>query len=379
MHSKRSARGASPEGGHLFVDNVRYLSMVSIVFIHCWAVVGAVGRSEPLQRDLVWTPLKFGTIGFFLISGFLLGDRLKTMNALEYLGRRMKRIFLPWLVWYLLFCAMCVLEIHHERRLGYTRGASELKLIGQQMYLCLFESAFWFVPNLLLGICVLLAFRRYLYSWGLGAALLAINLFYVANINMRWIPSRHSEALLGFVFYLWMGSYAAANRDTVTGWVARVPMSMMSGVTALAGLVAFGEARLLEGHAVDPLNTLRLSNQVFSVLFVLTLVKVGRPLWPRFLSVRRETFGVYLTHMIVLFAAIRVVLHFLHDGSRWRMSQGSALLLWVIVASATYWVSVMVTRVLAAVRVTRWTVGVVGKGIASLDGEREVEHTPLVA
>jgi surface polysaccharide O-acyltransferase-like enzyme len=378
MHSQGSIHKVNPERGLLFVDNVRFLSMLAIVSIHCWEVVGYVGTSTPLMTDAVWTPLKFGTIGFFLISGFLLGDRLKIVNSLEYLRRRIRRVFVPWGVWYLLYCVACVVQFHHDYKIQYRGGAEEFRLVGQQMYLCLFESAFWFVPNLLLGICVLLACRRYLYHWGLGVVLLAIDLFYVVNIYKRWVPSLHSEALLGFVFYLWLGSYVAAYRQRMLGWVARVPMSAMLGATAMAALVAFGEARVLKGRAVDPMNTLRLSNQVFSVLCVLTLVKLPRPLWPRLLKVRRETFGIYLTHMMVLVIALRVVRRLLHDGGWWLTSQGLLFLLWLIVAAATYVVSVGLTRMLAASRTTRWTVGVEGEMPEVLDDARRVVPTSLV-
>lgn len=50
-----------------------------------------------------------------------------------------------------------------------------------------------------------------------------------------------------------------------------------------------------------------MSNQIFSVLAVLGLMKLRRPTWPRFIDVRAHTFGLYLIHPVCIFVVARAV------------------------------------------------------------------------
>src|ERR1700722_7360052 len=81
------------ELNHLFVNNVRFWSMLSVIVVHSWYVFGSANSG--LDIALV-TPFKFATIGFFLISGFLLGERVDRRNPVEYFLRRFRRVFVPW-------------------------------------------------------------------------------------------------------------------------------------------------------------------------------------------------------------------------------------------------------------------------------------------
>jgi hypothetical protein len=83
-----------------FVSNVRFLSMVAIVWVHMEYLFGAAMRSPWMEiRVVLRQSMKFGSIGFFLISGFLLGEGLTRMNPRRYFDRRLKAVLLPWLFW----------------------------------------------------------------------------------------------------------------------------------------------------------------------------------------------------------------------------------------------------------------------------------------
>jgi peptidoglycan/LPS O-acetylase OafA/YrhL len=84
MHSDSNPMNAYLDGErHIFVDNVRFLSMIGIVAIHSATVVFVTGNVHPMLIAALLAPQKFGTIGFFLISGFLLGERLDRCRPLE--------------------------------------------------------------------------------------------------------------------------------------------------------------------------------------------------------------------------------------------------------------------------------------------------------
>jgi peptidoglycan/LPS O-acetylase OafA/YrhL len=84
MHSDSNPMNAYLDGErHIFVDNVRFLSMIGIVAIHSATVVFVTGNVHPMLIAALLAPQKFGTTGFFLISGFLLGERLDRCRPLE--------------------------------------------------------------------------------------------------------------------------------------------------------------------------------------------------------------------------------------------------------------------------------------------------------
>ena len=272
--------------------------MLAIITIHCSGTITTIGFNSKLGIALV-TPFKFATIGFFLISGFLLGERVDRRNPVEYFMRRFRRVFVPWLFWYGMMCTTVVAI--QELTGGNYVNRGIIWTACSLARAILINSSFWFVPNLLLGIATLLICRRYLYSLKLGIALLAVNLVYVVNIYTLWFRSGHGEALFGFVFYLWLGSYAAQNFERISHSLARIPTATLVATSLIAGIAAYWESNLLSTFGrSDPLNTLRLSNQVFSISMVLLIFKFDGSTWPRFIDVRRHTFGLYLSHSIVL-------------------------------------------------------------------------------
>jgi membrane-bound acyltransferase YfiQ involved in biofilm formation len=327
--------------------------MVSIVVIHSWYVFG----SDKSKFDLALvTPFKFATIGFFLISGFLLGERVDRRSPVEYFVRRFRRVFVPWSFWFGIMCAGLVVYQLAGHGVGHSNLGELLWMAFTTSRSTLYDTAFWFVPNLLLCIAILLMCRRYLYSLKLGLVLLACNLAYVANLYALWFPTTHTRARLGFVFYLWLGSYAAHNFEKVSKVLARIPVAVFVATSLITGIASYWESHLLGAlSGTDPLNTLRLSNQAFSISMVLLIFKFSRATWPRFIDVRRHTFGLYLTHSLVL-------QFFLHTFKYMRLGSSYAgevegVLLWLAVSVATYCCCLTVTIWLANRPSLQWMVG----------------------
>jgi membrane-bound acyltransferase YfiQ involved in biofilm formation len=358
------AEGKHPSGGrttYLFVDNVRFWSMAAIVAMHClfFAWTGV-----PMSRALIGmvTILKFGTVGFFVISGFLLGDRVQTDTPAAYLSRRVKKVFVPWMFWFAVMVGidLWLFHTHSGRQVGFGWSFQEIRVVGRQIGTTLFISSFWFVPNLLLGICVLLVFRRFLYRKQLGVVLLVVDLFYSVNIYGQWIESKHTEALLAFVFFLWLGSYASHRYAELQAWIETVRWGTLSGLAVLGVLMSFGEEMLLfHLHKPYPENTLRVSNQVMSILMLVGMAKAKHATWPSLIDVRRNTFGIYLTHWMILVGCWHIGAHVLpmmgttcvQIGLRGRLVFGLVLFI------ATYGTSLWVTRALAGTRRLAWMVG----------------------
>jgi membrane-bound acyltransferase YfiQ involved in biofilm formation len=349
---------------HLFVNNVRFLSMAGVVACHCIGasrLIPGISSSGWLLSGML-QPFKFGTIDFFLISGFLMNEGLTRGGPLEYLRRRLKRVLTPWLFWFSLFYVMLLTKyvMKGELRLHSLRG--NFLYLLDRLHICLFSSAYWFVPNLLLALCVLLLCRRLLRDLRFGCLLLALSLFYSLNIYAQWISvSTHTEALLGFVFYLWLGAWGARNMNAVASLVARISMPALIALAVITGMAAMCESNVLAALGfADTMDTLRISNQAYSVAIVLVIIKLRRAIWPRTWDVRASTFGIYLTHSIILSLLLKTPeLNVLRSlaGQTWGARAGMAICLSLGGFAATYGCSLFLTRWLLSRQGLCWMVG----------------------
>lgn len=299
-----------PAADYDFASNVRFLAMAAVVFVHCIIPsfrIAGIRPAATLERA-THQPLCFDVIGFFLVSGFLMEGSLKRRSPAEYFKRRIRRIVIPWLFWVSIFFAVLLAGdlLHGRLELAWREGAS---WIGHQFLFCLFSTAYWFVPNLLIALCILLACRRFLFDLRLGCVLLTLSLFYGVNIHAHWVPfQNHSEALLGFVFYLWLGAFAARNFAAIQTWIMRIPTIALLGLAALAGCAAFAESSVLcDAGNLYPMNTLRICNQAYAVLLVLAVFKLSGSAWLQVLKVRATTFGIYLIHPVMAMVVMSLI------------------------------------------------------------------------
>jgi hypothetical protein len=350
------------DGRFLFVDNVRFWCMVAVLSLHCTRVFTLLGYQNFVLTEYVCATLfKFGTIGFFLVSGFLLESNLATRAPWPILRKRLGKVFVPWIFWFLLTYVLFLLDDLLRQRAPFAPGFALGAALAGELTRIMTATSLWFVPNLFFGLCVLLAVRRLVDRMWFGVCLLAIDLFYVANIYGRWSTALHAEALFGFIFYLWLGHFAARRQQAFGRLVLRLRLWQW-GLAALgAGAAALGEARWL-AHlgADDPLNTLRPLNQIFSVLVVLGLCRLRRAAWPRWVDVPRQMFGVYLSHSIVVACVLTGTRHLL--DLRWMVpathSVGLRMLLWAVAAGVTGGAGWLLSRALADSRSLCWLLGV---------------------
>lgn len=364
MVASRELSGAD----HTFANNVRFFSMAAIIGLHSIGSYPAAVHLQVVPAPLFYLeqPLKFGTIAFFLVAGFLFGQRIDSCSPLEYFERRLRNVFIPWLVWFsLYFTVILGADLVHGRLANF--NFLRLFLTCRN---CLENSAFWFVPNLLFSLALLLLFRRFLKDFRTGIAFSVGSLFYAANIYGQWIPVSHTQALFGFVFYLWLGAWCAWHFPALEKRLARIPASAIAVLSLLTLTFALAESRLLCARgSIDPMNTLRISNQVFSVVMVLGIMKLRHAVWPRFVDVRKHTFGLYLTHTVclaVLTSALKRVLQHWGFPPMWRYGAES-LLAGLALFCLTYLGCLLAVRALLSNPRLRWTVGlpVGGKSLAA--------------
>ena len=332
--------------------------MVAIVLIHAVAQVNDDMGPIPLaQQSLMLQPFKFGTIGFFIISGFLVGDRLPASNPLSYLRRRASRLLPAWALWW----GLDTLDhtkrtLLHQYRAGL--GATAIfDTVRVAAFWVLTVTPVWFVPNLLVALTCVVMLRRWINDMRLGAFFLSLSIFYAVNVHARWIPTRHTEALFGFVFYLWLGAWCAQRKDRVLSWVQARSGGWLAFWTSAAAGVSLVESHVLQAmNNSDFSNVLRFSNQIYSVLIVILLVRIQRRTWPAFVNVAQTTYGIYHTHEIFLgfvgFVVTRIML-----ASRHVLGPVGIVLMSLIVAPGAYALSLQLTRLFASSPRWAWAVG----------------------
>ncbi len=230
------------DGRYVCADNLRFACILAIIVVHSsWILtVGATaGSAIGWFQFGVIAIAKFGTIGFFLISGFLLEKNLHARSSLELMERRIRKVFVPWALWFALTCALLSVAdvVRHKR--AFLPDTPWYLSIGTTAAHTFASTSFWFVPNLLLCLLLLLVFRRYLEKLWFGGVLLAISLFYSLNIYTQWIDAHHTRALFGFIFICGLGimlastSIASANfftrfRLDFFGWLLHFPLWRLS-------------------------------------------------------------------------------------------------------------------------------------------------------
>jgi hypothetical protein len=344
-----------------FIDTMRFLAMLGIVMEHASPFLGLKLTSVNDQIIQVFSLqfIKFGTIVFFILAGFLIGDKFNQYSTKQYLGRRLKTTLKPWIFWVsifilLFFIDQFVIYLKRGQAIGFT---DPLAFLIDRFHFILVQTSFWFIINFMICITVLLVFRRYMYSMIFGIVLGILSLFYAVNLYFDWIPTGHTTALLGFVFYLWLGVILHKYFDQFNGWVAERSFFTLSFWLIITFLLSCIESlNLLAEGSGDYLNTLRISNCIFSIASFLFLYKFCNFQWIEKLKPRTMTFGIHLVHHILIIIFLPMLLRPIKivykDLSGWALF-GLQLIIFALIYSITY----VIVYYMGKSKRIKWAVG----------------------
>lgn len=277
-----------------FVNDIRFWSMFAIVLEHCALLIFPTDHYNSLSILLVALIVqlcKFGTIAFFIISGFLLG-RMSINDKWGYFSRRVQAIGTPWVIWVSLQCLIglsYIFFIKHEK-------IKVLLYIGKSI----FFSAYWFVLIYFFTLMIfllLITFINRIYLLFIGCSLL-----YAINLYTNWFITNHTLAFFGYISYVFIGYKIYENYANVCKLLDKVPIGIIFIFVLFTYCLSIGEGYLLyyKLFSDDWLNTLRFSNQIYSILVFTFLLKLKNSWYPKSLNPRKNTFGVYLVHPILL-------------------------------------------------------------------------------
>ncbi len=280
--------------GYAFIDNARFLSMIAIVMRHCEQSLYDVTPAPALEAAII----QFRTFGvqlFFLSSGFLMADWLarRDNDVRGYCMTRLHQVAVPWLIWAGVYVVGDTLGFFIGPRHPIA-GITEA-VIGD-----IFYQAYWYVPILLISVAVLLSLRR---CWGSklqGVLFGLLSLLYGVNLYTRWFPTSHTIAVFAYLFPLWFGIWLCDNFQAVSGWANRVRWPPLLAIAFLAFCCTLVEDRFMAQIGIpDTYNALQISNQIYAFVALFVLIKLPARIAPSFVDVRKDTYGIYLTHQVV--------------------------------------------------------------------------------
>ncbi|MHA4893639.1 acyltransferase family protein [Pedobacter sp. PWIIR3] len=346
-----------------FVDTIRCLSMMGIVFEHT-EVFGAANYGSfytSFAQAAVMQFFKFATIAFFLIAGFLINHKFVDYTAVQYLKNRLKSTIGPWAFWLNMFILINVLGLLYVAYFKYNgerhMPSPFMDYLGTEYYNVIFTTSFWFIPNFLICIGILLAFKKYLYSLRFGIILGLASLFYSVNLHYGWIRTQHTTALFGFVFFLWLGALMNRHIDEVFAFIKKTSYIWLIGLTTALFILSNLEIVYLKSvGSEDAYNTLRITNILYSLSFFVILLKVGSiNQVNRIFQPRKTTYGIYLLHQIIILKVLSEIFRpFNLQVST--MTLVEAILYSVGRYVLTYFISFVIVNLILKTKL-RWSIG----------------------
>ena len=354
--------GVPGRNDYLFIDNARFVSMIAIVMRHCELSLFRDYHVSTLESAI--TQIRsFGVLLFFVNSGFLMAAYLARPNSSvrAYWRGRLTRVGKPWLIWASAFQVIGLVKFSLFLDGGNVKG------LPHQIWKGVFLDSYWFVPILFFSLAIMLPLRRYWWSWSLGSALLLLSWFYGVNQYAQWITPSHTTAFFGYLFYLWLGVQLFQHFTTIRKYVEGIPWWFILMILCFAvSLMVVEDAISISVGFPIYYNALQNSNQVYALVVLIVLIKLPVRLAPSFIDVRKDSYGIYLTHQIVGSVG-RATIDFAVGSSNSGKSFFTRLPemvenpfarigIWVLWFGVVYTTSLMITKLLRRTA-WAWTVG----------------------
>lgn len=279
-----------------FVDCIRMIAMIGIIWAHTPNFEGSKSYNSLDNIPLYFffmDFLKFGVISFFLISGFLLARKIEIVPAVAYFQKRIFSTLYPYLFAFFLIVVLFIIKTN-------ILGLSSSKTISEYIISMFLDSALWFLPNYWISLLTIICLKKILSKIYCGLLLLIITLCYSYFYVYTVYAQPHVNALFAFVFYLWLGYFIGKNN--LQNYFQRINIYLLLICCLILYIFTSLESLILyQNGSQEPMNILRVSNQLYSLAVFVTMVKIFiKPVTLKFLNPRNETFGIYLYHMFSL-------------------------------------------------------------------------------
>jgi probable poly-beta-1,6-N-acetyl-D-glucosamine export protein len=293
----------SEDKSYQFADFIRFVAMCAIIFQHSFIVEKSLliaDSSSVLVFFFLKVIAKIGSISFFMVSGFLLSSALERYSSKDYLNKRVKNIFKP----YVLFVGIYLILDSAGAFFGEQKIDSLAELpafVVSKILGILFFTSYWFIFNYFVSVMIILSLRKYLYEKWFGITLFCCSLVYAVNVHFEFFIPHHTTAFVGFTFFLWLGANLGKREQEFRAFLANLPywkIILLVGVTLAANL--YETYYLLEKGATVVDSSLKFTNILYAVSVFILLCKIGMGVSFTYLNPRDETYPLYLVHPIFL-------------------------------------------------------------------------------
>jgi len=289
---------------HARLNVIRFVAICSVVWGHCLLglekeVYGNAGYQ--IAQAVLIQAGRVGTIMFFIVSGFLLFDKIERFTPLTYLRYRFHSVMLPWIIFLLLLVFIQLSFIITLNEFAMSNLPHILKLVLVLIKGSVFHAAYWFVPVAVFSSMMLIAFKQYIGKVWFGLVLAGLSLFYCINLYRGWLPVSHTTAIFGYMFYLWLGAFVKMHISAVRRVLDRFSAPVMFFLFFTTFLVACAEGvNLTQLGCADAYASLRFSNAELSVILFAILLKSHRLGFIDRLQPQKTTYGIYLVHSLII-------------------------------------------------------------------------------
>lgn len=286
------------------IDNLRALSIIAIVFTH-----SHIGTEVPGHMTLSFIAynqvVKFGSLTFMIISGYLFEQSIRKYTTKELFKKRIRTILKPFVI---LVAPWLVYQLIIEPFVGpYQIEFSDYNLtfLLDRLKMVFFFSPYWFVINLLfIQLVNIFCISKKKHKRSL-LLFFVISLFYSINIYYGWAPRTHLTAIFGFFSFFIFGRCLSKYKNTAKSITSKIlqrkPLYLTMIVITFAA--AIFEARIIDttAPAGDALNILRISNILLSILLLPGFYAIIHKISLYKIFIPKSVFLIYLIHPYILF------------------------------------------------------------------------------
>jgi len=243
---------------------------------------------------------RFGTVIFFVISGFFLAAKLQQFTVRTYLAYRLRSLIIPWLVFVCLCVVLGVLQSFSLQQIMQMPAQTKFVTLFHFFTGAIFHAAYWFIPVAILSSCLLVSLKKYIFAWWLTLLLLACTIFYSVNLYHGWISVYHTKSLPGYAVFILLGVMLQAKPQPVYNVISSLPWKVIALCLAGTFILSCVEGQYLTARGCnDAYASIRGTNILLSLIIITAFLKanlaqVATP------HAEKYTFGIYLVHSILL-------------------------------------------------------------------------------
>ncbi len=343
------------------LDTIRFLTISIIVWSHSlfpeWYSDIPRDAAGEFLKVIVIQIGAMSTIVFFIVSGILMNSKLKHYNIKSYLVERFPRVYAPWILIVLINAILLFILQLYTKEIEFRWDAGHLMQIAYNIMLSLMiHGPYWFIYTYLIGMIILIIFKRYSSNFNFGIVLLLATFFYALNFYGGWIDTLHSKAVFSYTFFIWLGFQIQSRWDDnikkvkEISWFVLVPL-----LAVLFSAAAYDGYNLLVQEVKDPYASNRLINIAFSLVFFVALIKLGEIPSINRLRPRKIVFGIYLINSIIILKFTYLFSNRINSLSG--VSTWSLLLLQVIYFVVVLFLTWLIVHYLVRSEKYRWIVG----------------------